>query len=204
MFTGIIESACTVRHAVTREGRLRLLVDLAPALAAGRALRAPAPGDSVAVNGCCLTIDALDGCEASFDVVEESLRRTNLGQLRAGARVNVERSLAFGDPVDGHLVSGHVEATGAVLALEPTPSETRLTVGCTAEFAGRLLPKGSVAVDGVSLTIATLHSGSFEIALVPHTLRRTTLGERRVGDRVNLEPDLIGQWVARAVERGAR
>lgn len=158
-------------------------------------------GDSVAVSGCCLTVAALAGDTARFDVVAETLACTNLAALVAGSLVNVERSLRYGDPLDGHLVQGHVERTGEVLALDEQPGEVRLTVACGADFAARTLPKGSVTVDGVSLTVAELGRERFTVALVPHTLRLTTLGERKPGDAVNLEADMIGQWVLRAVDR---
>ena len=164
----------------------------------------PRLGDSVAVHGCCLTVAALHGTTAAFDVVTETLACTNLGGLARGARVHVERSLRLGDPLDGHLVAGHVERTGRVAEVRPGSGETRLVVECGRDFAARTLPKGSVAVDGVSLTVAALGEDRFEVALVPHTLALTTLGQRRPGDRVNLEPDLLGQWVLRALAaRGA-
>ena len=204
MFSGIVERACTVA-AVRRDGAARrLVVDLAP-LREGAAARADGAlvelGASVAVAGCCLTVAALDDDRAAFDVVAESLSRTTLGTLEAGSRVNVERSLRYGERVDGHLVAGHVETTGVVIALDERAGDTRLSVRCGADVARLLLPKGSVAVDGVSLTIAALGADDFSVALVPHTLQRTTLGELRAGDRVNLEPDLVGRWVLAAVER---
>lgn len=204
MFSGIVERACPVIAADSSVGARRLLLDLAP-LRDGQAGLPGGPlvelGDSVAVNGCCLTVAALDGDRAAFDVVTESLSRTNLGELATGSRVNVERSLRYGERVDGHLVSGHIEAAGVIASLTRHPGDTRLRVLCGADFVRLLLPKGSVAVDGVSLTLSALGEQDFEVALVPHTLQRTTLGERRVGDRVNLEPDLMGRWVLAAVER---
>ena len=204
MFSGIVERACTV-VAVRPEGEARRLdIDLGP-LRDGEAGRPDGPlvelGASVAVAGVCLTVAALDGDRAGFDVVAETLARTTLGALPAGARVNVERSLRFGERVDGHFVSGHVETTGVVLALDEREGDTRLSVRCGAPFARALLPKGSVSVDGVSLTIADLGAEDFQVALVPHTLQRTTLGDLRAGDRVNLEPDLIGRWVLAAADR---
>ncbi|MBM3985524.1 MAG: riboflavin synthase [Planctomycetes bacterium] len=202
MFTGLVECQCPVVSAEDRPAARRLVLDLAGLAASPRgptpALRA---GDSVAVNGCCLTVAALDGARAAFDVVTETLRLTNLGRLQPGDAVNVERSLRLGDPLDGHLVSGHVERTGRVAEVRELPGETRLTVECGADFAARTLPKGSVAVDGVSLTVAELGADRITVALVPHTLQVTTLGLRRPGDLVNLEPDSIGQWVLRALER---
>ncbi|MHC5210219.1 MAG: riboflavin synthase [Planctomycetota bacterium] len=207
MFSGIVECSCPVRVVEPGPGACRLGIDLGPL----RELTGERPGSdpparvrlgaSVAVNGCCLTVAELQGDTACFDVVTETLSRTNLGTLAPGHLVNVERSLRFGDPVDGHLVAGHVEASGEVLALDETPGDVRLTIRCGTPCAQLLLPKGSVAVDGVSLTIASLEQDGFTVALVPHTLRMTTLGERRPGDRVNLEPDLMGRWILAAVER---
>ncbi len=208
VFTGIIEAACLVRGASELPGGRRLTLDLAPVRAARHADEAtgprPAPllrlGDSVAVNGCCLTVAALHADVADFDVIPETLARTNLGTLVVGASVNVERSLRFGDSVDGHLVSGHIERLGTVLDVVRLPGEVRVSIDCGADFARRTLPKGSVAIDGVSLTVAELHDDSLVVALVPHTLERTTLSRLRAGSRVNLEPDMLGQWVLRAVE----
>ena len=180
-------------------GARRLVLDLSPLRASPRGPAAPRLGDSVAVNGVCLTVAALDGDRSAFDVVPETLGLTNLGRLAAGARVHVERSLRVGDPLDGHFVAGHVERTGRVAGVAAAPGETRLTIECGADFAARTLPKGSVAVDGVSLTVAELGPDRFTVALVPHTLSLTLLGERRPGDLVNLEPDMLGQWVLRAV-----
>lgn len=201
MFTGIVEQACPVVAAEERDGLRRLVLDLEGLE------RAPdgsltGLGDSIAVNGVCLTVAALDGDRAAFDAIPETLGRTNLGGLVPGSRVNVERALRFGDRVDGHLVQGHVETTGEVTAVEALPGETRLSVACGPAFAAQCLHKGSVTVDGVSLTVAALDAEAFTVALVPHTLERTTLSDRRVGERVNLEPDMIGQWVLRAVATG--
>jgi len=204
VFSGIVECACPVTAALEAGGGRRLSVDLGPLRETGDPGDGGALvglGDSVAINGCCLTVASLDGDRAAFDVVAESLSRTNLGALGPGSRVNVERSLRFGERVDGHLVSGHVEVTGTVTALDERPGDTRLRVRCGTEFTRLLLPKGSVAVDGVSLTLATLGELDFEVALVPYTLSRTTLGRRRAGERVNLEPDLVGRWVLAAVDR---
>jgi riboflavin synthase len=193
VFTGIVEQPCPVVEVLPGEGLVTLAIDLAGL--EGDPL--VGPGDSVALNGVCLTVTALEGSVARFDVVPETLGLTTLGGLLPGSRVNVERALCFGDRLDGHLVQGHVEGTGEVLAAERSPGELRLSVGCGAEFAARTLQKGSITVDGVSLTVAELHDDHFVVALVPHTLERTTLGDRAPGDRVNLEPDMVGQWVLR-------
>jgi riboflavin synthase len=148
-------------------------------------------GSSVAVNGACLTLAARRGRRLEFDVVPETLRLTNLGRLAVGDRVNLEPALHYGDRLDGHLVQGHVEALGRVQdAPGRRGGEVRLRVAFPRRLKRRIVPKGSVAVDGVSLTVARVRGGGFEAALVPHTLRLTTLGEKTGGDRVNLETDL--------------
>ena len=224
MFTGIIEAPCPLGRVRHEDGLLRLEVDLAPLRGLSRVTDAPAApvggpgdgpagpgeappgplvalGDSVAVNGVCLTVARLDGDRATFEVIPESLSRTALGDAREGQRVNVERALRFGDRLDGHLVQGHVEGRGSVAARQEVGGELRLTIDCGPAFARRCLPKGSVTLHGVSLTIAELHDDAFVVALVPHTLERTNLGELAVGEAVHLEPDVVGQWVLRAVQQ---
>jgi len=200
VFTGIVERPCPVVEARPQGGLRRLVLDLTGLEADEPGAPPVRPGDSVAVNGVCLTVADLDGSRASFDVVPETLSRTNLGAAEPGGAVNVERSLRFGQRVDGHLVQGHVETTGVVDRVETQPGEVRLTVRCEPAFARGTLLKGSVTLDGVSLTVAELTEDTFTVALVPHTLERTTLGARRPDDRVNLEPDVIGAWVRRVVE----
>jgi riboflavin synthase len=202
MFTGLVEAACPLIEASPAEGGRRLAIDLS-------LLRQESPGEqqlvvlgeSVAVNGVCLTVASQEGDQASFDVVPETLSRTTLGDAQVGQRVNVERAMCLGDRLGGHLVQGHVETTGLLSAREELPGELRLTVTCGTSFVESCLPKGSVTVDGVSLTLAELRGESFVVALVPHTLERTTLDSLALGERVNLEPDMIGQWVLRAMGR---
>ena len=201
MFTGIIESTCPLLEVHDHEGRRRLLFDLAR-LRGPQSPEGPvtALGDSIAIDGVCLTVAALDGDRASFDVITETLDITTLGGLQAGDKCNLERALRFGDRVDGHLVQGHVEGTGLIDAVDRLPGEVRLGVSCGAAFAQRCLPKGSVTLHGVSLTVAEWAPERLVVALVPHTLEITSLGRLGVGDRINLEADLIGQWVIRTVQ----
>jgi riboflavin synthase len=199
MFTGIIERTCSVQEILDLEGRRRLILDLSPLRDSSTEGPLTALGDSIAVDGVCLTVSALEDDRASFDVIPETLEKTTLGALNVGHAANVERALRFGDRVDGHLVQGHVEGTGRVDAVDRLPGEVRLGVSCGAEFIGRCLLKGSVTLDGVSLTVAELAPERLVVALVPHTLEITGLGRLAPGDRVNLEADMIGQWVIHTV-----
>jgi riboflavin synthase len=156
-----------------------------------------ATGDSIAVSGCCLTVVERDGDVVAFDAVPETLRRTTLGGLAAGGRVNLEDSLRAGEPLGGHFVQGHVDGVGEVASLEPEGDGARLAVRAPAELRRYLAPKGSIAVAGVSLTVAALTDDGFEVALIPHTLAVTTLGELIPGDRVNLETDVLARHVER-------
>ena len=152
-------------------------------------------GESVAVSGVCLTVvDSLPGVLA-FDLAEETLRVTTLGGLGAGDPVNLERPLRFDGRLGGHLVLGHVDGVGRVTRVRPEGEGTRVDVEVPARLRPLLIPKGSVAVDGVSLTVAALEEDAFAVALIPHTLAVTTLGQRRGGDPVNLEMDVIGKYV---------
>ena len=195
MFTGIIETVGTVA-AIERRGDLALLAVDAPAIAAGVRV-----GDSVAVNGGCLTVTAEAGGRFAFEAVRETLEKTALGGLAVGSRVNLERALRADSRLDGHIVQGHVDGTGRVRALERAGDDVRLFVDCEPELLECLVEKGSVAIDGVSLTVVGVSAAGFDVALVPHTLAVTTLGDLRPGHRVNLEVDVLGKYVKRYVER---
>jgi riboflavin synthase len=191
MFTGIVRERGRVA-AVERNGDgLRLRVD-APATAADVAV-----GDSVAIGGVCLTAVAVDGTQLSFDVVPETLSRTALGRLEPGAGVNVEPALRAGEPLGGHIVQGHVDGVGSVRSVEPEGDGSRIWVDTPPEVLRYCVEKGSVAVDGTSLTVAALDGAGFAVALVPHTLAETTLGELAPGDEVNLEADVLAKYVER-------
>lgn len=196
MFTGIVEGSGRVASLAREEALARVVVDAPAGLGAGVAV-----GDSVMVNGVCLTVTAVDGDRLSFDVVRETLERTALGALAPGARVNLERALRADGRLDGHIVQGHVDGVGRVRALERRGDDVVLAVECDPAFADLLVDKGSVAVDGVSLTVMQAAPDGFSVALIPHTLDVTTLGARAPGDRVNLEADVLGKYVKRYVER---
>ena len=188
MFTGLIEE---VGEVLGIEGS-RLVVSARVVLADA------ADGSSVAVNGVCLTVVARGAGRIGFDLGPETLARTALGDLGAGDRVNLERPLRLGAPVGGHLVQGHVDGVGVVTQLSREGETARLRLECQDEaLAALLIPQGSVAVDGVSLTVAALDGPAFEIMLIPHTLGQTTLGGLKAGKRVNLEMDMIGKYVQR-------
>jgi riboflavin synthase len=197
MFTGIVEGTGTVA-AMRRPpagGAARLEVE-APWPAGELAV-----GDSVAVDGCCLTVVARTAGGFAADVVAETLRRTTLGRLPAGARVNLERPLALGGRLGGHLVQGHVDGVGRVLERRPAgEGGEEVRVDLPGDLARYVVEKGSIAVDGVSLTVAGVGQGWFAVALVPHTLAATTLGERAPGDPVNLEVDVVAKYVERLVQ----
>ena len=197
MFTGIVEGTGTVAGlAAAADGSgARLAVD-APWLAGQLGL-----GESVAVNGCCLTVAEPTPAGFAADLVAETLRRTALGGLRAGARVNLERPLPLGGRLGGHLVQGHVDGVAEVLARTPVGDGQEVRIELPPGLERYLVEKGSIAVDGVSLTVAATGPGWFAVALVPHTLEVTTLGERRPGDPVQLEADVIAKYVERLVVR---
>lgn len=198
MFTGIIEE--TGRVAGLRRGRESLVLSVR----AGRVLEGTRVGDSVAVNGACLTVRTLEGDRFTADVMHETVRATTLGDLRPGDPVNLERALRLGDRLGGHLVTGHVDGVGRVRRREERENAFVLEIAAPPEVVPYLVPKGSVAVDGVSLTVAGCGRDAFEVAVIPHTAALTTLGRRRPGDRVNLEADLIGKYVARLWEASGR
>ncbi len=195
MFTGIIE-ACARVEALEQQGGVLRLALFEPALAPAVGL-----GDSVAVNGACLTIAERHPQQLRFDAVPETLARTTLGALEVGARVNLERALRADARLDGHFVQGHIDETGEVKSLERAGDDVRLRVATTPGFAGWLVEKGSVAVDGVSLTVTAVATDGFEVALIPHTLEATALGALSPGSRVNLEADLLGKYLKRYLER---
>ena len=200
MFTGIIEKkgkiAALRPGTGSSVGGVRLTIDLEE-LAEGTKL-----GDSIAVNGACLTVSALAGTVASFDVVPETLRRTALGGLAPGQPVNLERALRVGDRLGGHFVQGHVDGTGTIARRTRAGGQFILHVSVPHDLTDQMIEKGSVAVDGISLTIAALTDGSFAVAVIPHTLERTTLGDKPDGALVNIEADMIGKYVRKLLGHG--
>jgi len=191
MFTGIIEAIGTVREFRRKPGGGWAHIQ-DPSVAEG--LRV---GDSIAVDGACLTVTAVPGDGFTCDLSNETLDRTTLGTLRVGSRVNLERPLRLGDRLGGHLVTGHVDGVGEVAGRTPHGEGEFWRLRFPPDLSPLLVMKGSIAVDGISLTVAELSPDIFGAALIPHTLRHTTLGSKRVGSQVNLEADLLGKHVAR-------
>ncbi len=194
MFTGIVEEVGVVRS-ITRAGDVaRLHVEAATTLDGSDV------GASVAVSGVCLTVVAREGDGFVFEMGPETLARTALGRLRAGDAVNLERPLRFGGALGGHLVLGHVDGTGTVEAVTRVESTARVRISLLDRSLERLLiPQGSVAVDGVSLTVAALEERAFEVMIIPHTLAATTFGRLNAGQSVNIETDMIGKYVLRSI-----
>ena len=195
MFTGIVEAVGTIAALEPRGSQVGVVVEARGVVEGVRI------GDSIAVNGACLTVTKIDAGRLHFDAVRETLDRTSLGDQRVGARVNLERAMRADGRLDGHIVQGHVDGTGRVADLSRDGDDVRFAVECGSEIARYLVPKGSVAIDGVSLTVVGASAAGFDVALIPHTLVATNLGDRRLGDRVNLEADVLGKYVVRYLER---
>ncbi|VEN75219.1 Riboflavin synthase [Candidatus Desulfarcum epimagneticum] len=200
MFTGIIEGLGTVRAIGPhpRGGGKTLSLEADFALSDVRV------GDSVAVNGACLTATTIAGKSFTADVSAETLSKTALGALKTGGRVNLERALALSGRLDGHLVSGHVDCVGHIRKKQMMGNAVIMAVGLPESFPGHIIPKGSIAVDGVSLTLNTCAERGFEVALIPHTAARTTLDFKKPGDAVNIETDMIGKYVEKVLSGQAR
>lgn len=193
MFTGIIEELGEVVEVQSR-GDSAVLVVRASLVASD-----VAHGASIAVNGVCLTVIGSEGARLSFDVMAETLKRSVIGTLRAGERVNLERAVRADGRLDGHIVQGHVDGTGVVIARTPGDAWELVRFGLPAELSRYVAEKGSIAVDGVSLTVTAVGDDWFEVGLIPETLRATTLGTKQPGDPVNLEVDVLAKYVARLV-----
>lgn len=196
MFTGIVEIVGTVQSIVFREGGARLELQVGP-MAAELSL-----GESVAVNGCCLTVTEFDGAAktAAFDLLIETLKVTSLGELKEGSLVNLERALRLGDRLSGHFVQGHVDTTAPILTLQKVGMDHQFTVGLALEWAHLVVHKGSICVDGISLTIADLQPDRLTFWITPHTHAVTHLPGKKEGDRVNLEFDMLAKHLERLVQ----
>lgn len=198
MFTGLVQAVGHVVSATPSSGNgARIEIDSGPWG------HAPALGDSICVSGCCLTIAEPPGPDGrwAFDAVRETLDRTTLGSLRPGSPVNLEHAVRADTLMGGHFVQGHVEGTGTVASVSKTPGDWRVTIELGGDLMDAVIPKGSIAIDGVSLTIARVERNRLEVALIPATLAATTLGNLREGERVNVETDMLARAAVHALRR---
>ena len=200
MFTGIVEGTGIVKSiskikSANRIADKRIEIDL------GKLRRGLRVGDSVSVNGTCLTATSILKNTAFFEVVKETTQRTSLGLLKAGDLVNLERSLRINDRIEGHIVLGHVDGVGKIEEIEKIPSETKIWISVNKQTSSLLVPKGSIAVDGISFTIVDVNNELFSVALVPHTLAITTFKGKKKGDKVNIEVDILSKYVAKLLPR---
>lgn len=189
MFTGLVEEMGTVRERVPSAAGARMVI-ASDVVREGLAI-----GDSVSVNGACLTVVQLTDDSFAVDCVEETLRRTSVGDRQAGDRVNLERAMRVGDRLGGHIVQGHVDGTGTIRDITPEGDGVLMSVAADGDLLRYVVEKGSITVDGVSLTVASRQPDGFTIALIPHTMEATTLGPDTVGRRVNLEADVLAKYV---------
>lgn len=191
MFTGLVAELGTVQRLARQGNSYHLTVG------AKKVLENLKIGDSVAVNGACLTVVRMDDSGFTADVMPETVRLTNIGSLQPGSKVNLERTLRLCDGLDGHIVSGHVEGLGTVSEQRPEGIAVVVTISTPPELLKYIIKKGSIAIDGISLTVTEVTDTSFSVSLIPHTAKETTLGLKKVGDSVNLETDILGKYVER-------
>ncbi len=193
MFTGLIETMGTVTAIADQPPGKRFTID------AGIVAEGAAIGDSICINGCCLTVVAINHVQMDFEAGQETLSRTNLCDLQIGSLVNLERSLAVGDRLGGHYVTGHIDAVGSLIERSDDPPWAHLRFEMPSRLASQVAAKGSIAIDGISLTVVDVDDHSFSVALIPHTLQVTTLGHRTTGDKINLETDILAKYVQRSL-----
>ena len=194
MFTGIIEEIGTVSKVINKSEALELIIS------AKHVLSDVKLGDSIAINGVCLTVTSFTTNSFSVDVMPETFRATSLASIKNGAAVNLERALAVGGRMGGHFVTGHVDGTGEIIKIEPASNAINYTVRCDTSLLKYCILKGSIAVDGTSLTIFGLDSTTFKLALIPHTVKNSLLGQKKVGDKVNIECDMLGKYVVNMLQ----
>lgn len=200
MFTGIVEGTGIVKS-ISRIKTANRIADRRIEIDLGKLRRGLRVGDSVSVNGTCLTATSILKNIAIFEVVKETTKRTSMGLLKAGDPVNLERSLRINDRIEGHIVLGHIDGVGKIEDIEKIPSETKIWISVNKQIAGLLVPKGSIAVDGISFTIVDVSNEVFSVALVPHTLAVTTFKSKKKGDKVNIEVDILSKYVAKLLPR---
>jgi len=195
MFTGLIETICTVKVVRRSGGGLLLTIDL------DKIANDSKIGDSIAINGVCLTIAKLEGSLASFDLSAETLSKSALGKLKPSSEVNVERALKPTDRFGGHFVQGHIDGTATIETIDRRGEFADIKFAAETELLESMVVKGSVAIDGISLTITNIDRNSFSVAIIPETLKKTTLGKAKIGDCVNIETDIIVKTIKRQLEK---
>ncbi|NOY65146.1 MAG: riboflavin synthase [Nitrospirae bacterium] len=193
MFTGIVRAMGMVLSIKTEGGVSRLRVD-SQEIASDASI-----GDSISINGVCLTVTEIDGNTMSFDISHETMSRTNLGQLKEGDLVNLEPALRPMDRLGGHLVTGHIDATGRIKNIRPLGDAKEMEIEAPEEIMRYVVEKGSIAVDGISLTVNSVEGNTFKVVIIPHTEAVTTIGKKRINEKVNLETDIIGKYVYRFI-----
>ena len=198
MFTGIIEETGAVRHVSLHgnSGSIQIGAELV--------LKGTKPGDSIAVNGVCLTVTTMDSKSFTADVMAETLRRSNLGNLKGGDWVNLERAMPAEGRFGGHIVSGHIDGIGTIAAMENEGNATWVYIRTSSDILALIVEKGSIAIDGISLTVAKVGMEDFAVSIIPHTSSHTALLKKRTGDVVNLENDIVGKYVERLLGRKAQ
>jgi riboflavin synthase len=195
MFTGLIEAICTVKSAYATGGGMRLAVDLGKLAEDGKI------GDSIAINGVCLTVAQLQGSLAEFDVSGETLTKSTLGKLKPSSPVNTELAMKASDRFGGHFVLGHVDGIATIKTIEQQGQFADIKFAANPKLLAQMVVKGSVAVDGISLTIADMDEGSFSVSIIPETLKKTTLGAAKIGDTVNIETDIIVKTIRSELDK---
>jgi riboflavin synthase len=195
MFTGLIEAVCTVKSARRSGNAMLLTIDLAGLADDSRI------GDSIAINGVCLTIAKLEGGLATFELSGETLLKSTLGKLKPSSQVNVERAIKAADRFGGHFVQGHIDGTATIKAIDKHGQFADMKFAAGTDLLDAMVVKGSVAVDGISLTIASMDQNSFSVALIPETLKKTTLSKIKIGDEVNIETDIIVKTIKKQLEK---
>lgn len=201
MFTGLIEEVGTIKRVDKSAGKIYIAARLIPNDDHGKKL---AVGDSVAVNGTCLTVVDFNSTGFTADVMPETFRRTGLGELTAGSPVNLERAMTADGRFGGHIVSGHVDGCGTISAIEDEGNAVLITVKAGENLLRQIAEKGSIAIDGISLTVAKVSGSDFTVSLIPHTRKMTNLSSRKVGDKVNLETDVLAKYVERLLSFGSK
>lgn len=196
MFTGIIEGLGTIKKfdkKTKTRSAAKMQIDL------GNLAKGLKVGHSVAINGVCLTVTKVSKNQAEFEMINETLRKTDLGSLESGDRVNIERSLKVGDRMEGHFVLGHIDNTGKIIKIEKMPKEIKLWIEISKDLSRHIVKKGSIAIDGISLTLVDVIKNKISVCIIPHTMKITNLYSKKIGDKVNIETDILGKYSTKKI-----